>query len=109
VEKKLLKVRLRSEIWRAVHFEALSRGVPVGTIIEDAIELYLALSQGTATLNVKDGATLRLKTIKPTIIPSKPATEPPPEPVRTQTAPTNEDAPSFIKDNPWLTIIARKG
>ena len=105
-----MKVRLRSEVWRAVHFEALSRGVPVGTIIEDAIELYLALSQGNATLNLKDGATLRLKTIKPTTTPceGKPATEPPPEPVRAQTVPTNADAPSFIKDNPWLTIIARK-
>jgi len=48
--KRLLRVRISGELWRAVHIEALNRGVTVGSIIEDAIALYLALSQGNVSL-----------------------------------------------------------
>jgi len=116
VAKHRLKVFIRDELWRAVHIEALNKGVTVGSIIEDAIALYLALSQGNVSLVLKQGATLSLTTIKPSLATpceqaSKPTVEPEAKPVVTpQPAIVVEpDMPSFVRDNPWLSIISRRG
>jgi hypothetical protein len=116
VGKRLLRVRISGELWRAVHIEALNKGVTVGSIIEDAIALYLALSQGNVSLVLKQGATLNLTTIKPsTATPceqaSKPTVEPEAKPVVTPQPAivVDADAPSFVRDNPWLAIISRRG
>ena len=114
--KHRLKVFIRDELWRAVHVEALNKGVTVGSIIEDAIALYLALSQGNVSLVLKQGATLSLTTIKPSLAApceqaSKPTVEPEAKPVVTPQPAivVDADAPSFVRDNPWLAIISRRG
>jgi len=90
----------------------------VGSIIEDAIALYLALSQGNVSLVPKPGATLSLTTIKPSLATpceqaSKPTVEPEAKPVVTPQPAIVVDAdgnmPSFVRDNPWLAIISRRG
>jgi hypothetical protein len=114
--KRLLRVRISGELWRAVHIEALNRGITVGSIIEDAINVYLALSQGNVSLVPKQGATLSLTTIKPSLAmpceqASKPTVEPEAKPVATPQPAivADADAPSFVRDNPWLSIISRRG
>jgi hypothetical protein len=117
VVKKLLRVRVDGELWRAVHIEALSRGVYVGAIIEDALKLYFAVGQGNVSLAPKPGVSLDLVTIKPsTAVQCGQSTTPTavgamrlevtasPQP----TAVVDADAPSFVKGNPWLEIIARR-
>jgi len=111
-----LRVRVDGELWRAVHIEALSRGVYVGAIVEDALALYFAVSQGNASLILKPGASLRLTTVKPSIaspceqakeftgVGARPEPTASPQPVVVVDA----DAPSFVKDNPWLAIISRR-
>jgi len=90
----------------------------VGSIIEDAIALYLALSQGNVSLVLKPGVSLSLTTIKPSLATpceqaSKPTVEPEAKPVVTPQPAIVVDAdgnmPSFVRDNPWLSIISRRG
>jgi len=90
----------------------------VGSIIEDAIALYLALSQGNVSLVLKPGVSLSLTTIKPSLATpceqaSKPTVEPEAKPVVTPQPAIVVDAdgnmPSFVRDNPWLAIISRRG
>ena len=116
VAKRLLRVRVDGELWRAVHIEALSRGVYVGAIIEDALKLYFAVAQDKVGIVLKPGASLDLATIKPSIATAQcgQAKEPTavgsmrPEPQPQPAAIVDADAPSFVKDNPWLAIIARR-
>ena len=116
VGKRLLRVRVDGELWRAVHIEALSRGVYVGAIIEDALRLYFAVAQGDVSLAPKPGVSLSLTTVKPSIATAQcgQAKEPTPvgakgpEPQPQPAAIVDADAPSFVKDNPWLAIIARR-
>ena len=90
----------------------------MGSIIEDAIALYLALSQGNVSLVLKPGVSLSLTTIKPSLATpceqaSKPTVEPEAKPVVTPQPAIVVDAdgnmPSFVRDNPWLSIISRRG
>jgi hypothetical protein len=116
VGKRLLRVRVDGELWRAAHIEALSRGVYVGAIIEDALKLYFAVAQGNVSLAPKPGASLSLTTIKPSIATAQcgQATTPTavgakePEPQPQPAAIVDAEAPSFVKDNPWLAIISRR-
>jgi hypothetical protein len=117
VGKRLLRVRVDGELWRAAHIEALSRGVYVGAIIEDALKLYFAVAQGDVSLAPKPGVSLSLTTVKPSIATaqcgqakeSTPVGAKGPEPVsQPQPAIVDADAPSFVKDNPWLAIISRR-
>jgi hypothetical protein len=123
VAKHRLKVFIRDELWRAVHVEALNKGVTVGSIIEDAIALYLALSQGNVSLVLKPGVSLSLTSIKPsTATPCEQASKPTVEPIpvlnpQPEAKPVvtpqpaivvDADAPSFVRDNPWLAIISRR-
>jgi hypothetical protein len=118
----MLRVRVSGELWKATHIEALNRGVYVGAIVEDALKLYLAIAQGNVSLIPKPGVSLSLTTIKPSIATaqceqaSKPTVEPIPVPNPQPEAKlppqpaviVDADAPSFVKDNPWLAIIARR-
>ena len=116
--KHRLKVFIRDELWRAVHVEALNKGVTVGSIIEDAIALYLALSQGNVSLVLKPGVSLSLTSIKPsTATPCEQASKPTVEPIPMMPVPNPQpeakpvvepDMPSFVRDNPWLAIISRR-
>ena len=112
---------LSEEAWRALHIESLNEKTPISVIIEDALAIYLALKHGEASLTLKPNTKLNLRTIKPNIAECQP------QPIQVQkpqsaeviqvqsTSPmpiqetqATEDAPSFIRDNPWLAIIARK-
>jgi len=112
----MLRVRVSAELWRATHIEALSRGVYVGAIIEDALKLYFAVAQDKVSLVLKPGASLDLATIKPSIATAQcgQAKEPTgvgtmrPEPQPQSAAVVDADAPSFVKGNPWLEIISRR-
>jgi len=118
VAKKMLRVRVSAELWRATHIEALNKGVNVGVVVEDALKLYFALAQDKVSIVPKPGASLDLVTIKPSIATAQcgQATTPTamgsmrPEPtVNPQPAAVvDADAPSFVKGNPWLEIIARR-
>jgi hypothetical protein len=112
----MLRVRVSGELWRATHIEALNKGVNVGVVVEDALKLYFALAQDKVSIVPKPGVSLDLVTIKPSIttVQCEQAKEPTAvgakEPV-SQPQPAaivDADAPSFVKGNPWLEIIARR-
>jgi len=110
---------LSEEAWRALHIEALNERASISVIVEDALAIYLALKHGEAGLVLKPNVKLNLRTIRPSIIECQPqpnALKPQsteviqvqaqnPMPLQAQ---ASEDAPSFIRDNPWLAILARK-
>jgi hypothetical protein len=115
--RKLVLKGLSEESWRALHIEALNEKTPISVIIEDALAIYLTLKHGEAGLTLKPNTKLNLRTIKPNIAECQPqpnALKPQPtEVIQVQTQnpmPLQEaqDAPSFIRDNPWLAILARK-
>ena len=103
-------------MWRATHIEALNRGVNVGVVVEDALKLYFAVAQDKVSIVLKPGASLDLATVKPSIATAQcgQAKEPTPvgakgpEPQPQPAAVVDVDAPSFVKDNPWLAIISRR-
>ena len=113
----MLRVRVSGELWRATHIEALNKGVNVGVVVEDALKLYFAVAQDKVGIVLKPGASLDLATIKPSIVTAQcgQATtptavgsmrpEPQPQPAAVV---VDADAPSFVKDNPWLAIISRR-
>jgi len=120
VGRRLVLKGLSEEAWRALHIESLNEKAPISVIIEDALAIYLALKHGEAGLTLKPNVRLNLRTIRPGI------TECQPQPIQVQKPQSTEviqvqstspmpmqesqvtDAPSFIKDNPWLSILARK-
>ena len=117
--RRLVLKGLSEEAWRALHIEALNEKAPISVIIEDALAIYLALKHGEASLALKPNTKLNLRTIKPSIVECQPQliqVQKPqsaeviqvqaPSPM--QEAQTTGDAPSFIRDNPWLAILARK-
>jgi len=116
--RKLVLKGLSEESWRALHIEALNEKTPISIIIEDALAIYLALKHNEASLALKPNVKLNLRTIKPSIVECQPqpnALKPQPtEVIQVQTqnpmqeTQASEDAPSFIRDNPWLAILARK-
>lgn len=116
--KHRLKVFIRDELWRAVHIEALTSGVTVGAIIEDAIALYLAVSHGDVSIVTKPGVVLTLTTVRPSAVEpcepkqgTKPVTEPTPVVTMPNPQPNPEvdaTAPNYVRDNPWLAIISRR-
>jgi hypothetical protein len=119
VGKKLLRVRVSGELWRAVHIEALNKGVNVGVVVEDALRLYFAVAQDKVSIVLKPGASLDLATIKPIIATAQCEQAKEPTPVRgmrpeptplaqPQPVVVDAEAPSFVKDNPWLAIISRR-
>jgi len=118
VAKKMLRVRVSGELWRATHIEALNKGVNVGVVVEDALKLYFAVAQDKVGIVLKPGASLDLATIKPSIATAQCGQAKEPTPVGAkEPEPTvnpqpaivvDADAPSFVKGNPWLEIIARR-
>jgi hypothetical protein len=112
----MLRVRVDGELWRATHIEALNKGVNVGVVVEDALRLYFAVAQDKVSIVLKPGASLDLATIKPSIatVQCGQAKEPTPvgsmRPVSQPQPATivDAEAPSFVKDNPWLAIISRR-
>ena len=116
VGKRLLRVRVDGELWRAVHIEALSRGVYVGAIIEDALKLYFAVAQDKVSIVLKPGASLDLATVKPSTAAfqcgqakeSTPVGSMRPEPQPQPAIVVDAEAPSFVKGNPWIEIISRR-
>gem|GEM_PF-2282191 len=114
--RRVLKVRVGEELWRALHIESLSSGTPIYAMVNDAVAVYMALRHGDVKLTLKPGARLNLTTLNPEIIIAKP--EGNHETTRTQgeakqiseTAPTQVEAnaPSFLANNPWLDIIRRR-
>jgi len=115
VGRRLVLKGLSEESWRALHIEALNEKTPISIIIEDALAIYLALKHGEAGLVLKPNVKLNLRTIRPSITECQPQPNAlkPREVIQVQAQspmPLQEaqDAPSFIKDNPWLAILARK-
>ena len=113
--RRLVLKGLSEESWRALHIEALNEKTPISIIIEDALAIYLALKHGEAGLVLKPNVKLNLRTIRPSITECQPQPNAlkPREVIQVQAQspmPLQEaqDAPSFIKDNPWLAILARK-
>jgi hypothetical protein len=118
IVRKLLQVMVNEELLKAIKVTSVYANVRVIDVVEDAFKIYLLLYQGKARLVLEQGTELRLASmsvdrvtakcgsnIEP-VIEGTQVVQPKPQEV---TIPTNEDAPSFIKDNPWLTIIARRG
>jgi DNA-directed RNA polymerase alpha subunit len=117
VGRRLVLKGLSEEAWRALHIEALNEKAPISVIIEDALAIYLALKHGEAGLTLKPNTKLNLRTIKPSIIDCQPIQVQKPQSAEVikvqaqspmQENQATENAPSFIRDNPWLTILARK-
>jgi DNA-directed RNA polymerase alpha subunit len=119
VGRRLVLKGLSEEAWRTLHIEALNERTSISVIIEDALVIYLALKHGEAGLALKPNVKLNLRTIRPSIVEYQPqSTVQKPQPTEVTQAQTQSpmplqepqatDAPSFIRDNPWLTIIARK-
>ena len=108
VGKRLLRVRVDGELWRATHIEALNKGVYVGAIIEDALRLYFTVAQGDVSLAPKPGVSLNLTTVKPSIVTAQCGQAKEPEPQPQPAVVVDADAPSFVKGNPWLEIISRR-
>ena len=116
--RKLVLKGLSEEAWRALHIESLNEKAPISVIIEDAVAIYLALKHGEASLTLKPNTKLNLRTIKPSITECQPQLMKPQSteviqvqaqsPMPMQEAQSIEDAPSFVRDNPWLTILAKK-
>ena len=113
--RRLVLKGLSEESWRALHIEALNEKTPISVIIEDALAIYLALKHGEAGLVLKPNVKLNLRTIRPSITECQPQPNAlkPREVIQVQAQspmPLQEaqDAPSFVKDNPWLAILARK-
>jgi len=114
--RKLVLKGLSEESWRALHIEALNEKAPISVIIEDALAIYLALKHGEAGLTLKPNVKLNLRTIKPSITECQPQPNAlkPREVIQVQTqspmqeTQATEDAPSFVRDNPWLAILAKK-
>jgi hypothetical protein len=113
--RRLVLKGLSEESWRALHIEALNEKTPISVIIEDALAIYLALKHNEASLVLKPNTKLNLRTIRPSITECQPqpnALKPQStEVIQVQAqSPMQEaqDAPSFVKDNPWLAILARK-
>ena len=116
--RKLVLKGLSEEAWRALHIEALNEKTPISIIIEDALAIYLALKHGEASLVLKPNVKLNLRTIRPNITECQPNALKPQSaevikvqtqsPMPLQEAQATEDAPSFVRDNPWLAILARK-
>jgi hypothetical protein len=107
--RRRLRVMVSEDLWRAIHIEALN-GASISSMIEDALAIYLALKHGEAGLTLKPGVNLNLTTIRGIEPcgpgePSQPQARPEPKPSQVQV----QDAPSFVRDNPWLSIIASKG
>jgi hypothetical protein len=120
VGRRLVLKGLSEESWRALHIEALNEKTPISVIIEDALAIYLALKHNEASLVLKPNTKLNLRTIRPGITECQPqpnALKPQSteviqvqaqNPMPLQETQATEDAPSFIRDNPWLAILARK-
>jgi DNA-directed RNA polymerase alpha subunit len=111
VGRRLVLKGLSEEAWRALHIEALNEKTPISVIIEDALAIYLALKHGEASLTLKPNTKLNLRTIRPSIIDCQPNALKPQsaEVIQVQAqSPMQEDAPSFVRDNPWLAILAKK-
>jgi len=116
VGRRVLKVRVGEELWRALHIESLSSGTPIYAMVNDAVAVYMALRHGDVKLTLKPGVRLNLTTLNPETIIAKP--EGNHETTRTQgeakqvseTAPTQVEAnaPSFLANNPWLDVIRRR-
>ena len=118
--RRLVLKGLSEEAWRALHIEALNEKTPISIIIEDALAIYLTLKHGEASLVLKPNTKLNLRTIKPSIVECQPqpnALKPQPteviqvqaqSPMPLQETQATEDAPSFVRDNPWLAILARR-
>jgi len=112
----MLRVRVSAELWRAAHIEALNKGVNVGVVVEDALKLYFAVAQDKVGIVFKPGASLDLATIKPSIATAQCGQAKEPTPVSAKepesqpqpAAVVDAEAPSFVKDNPWLAIISRR-
>jgi DNA-directed RNA polymerase alpha subunit len=111
VGRRLVLKGLSEEAWRALHIEALNEKTPISVIIEDALAIYLALKHNEAGLTLKPNVKLNLRTIKPSITECQPNALKPQstEVIQVQAQnPMQENAPSFVKDNPWLAILARR-
>ena len=111
-----MKVRVREELWRAIHIESLSSGTPIYAMINDAVAVYMALRHGDVELTLKPGARLNLITLNPETIIAKPegnhdTTQAQGEVKQVSgTAPpqVGANAPSFLVNNPWLDLIRRR-
>jgi hypothetical protein len=120
ITRRLLQVMVNEELLKAIRVTSVYANVRVIDVVEDAFKIYLLLYQGKARLVLEQGTELKLASMSidkvttkcgsnqhieqaiegTQLVQSKP---------QEVTIPTNADAPSFIKDNPWLAIIARKG
>jgi hypothetical protein len=133
IVRRLLNVMVNEELLKAIKITSVYANVRVIDVVEDAFKIYLLLYQGKAKLILEQGVELRLVSMSvdkvttrcsggqlsqvqkpPTPVgamvnnnnqPRQPHVEQPPA---VQQQLNLDNAPSFIRDNPWLAIIARK-
>jgi hypothetical protein len=128
IVRRLLNVMVNEELLKAIKITSVYANVRVIDVVEDAFKIYLLLYQGKARLILEQGTELRLVSMSVDRITTRcgsggqQSQAPTPVGAIVNNSNQNEDqprqqptgqlsldnAPSFIRDNPWLAIIARK-
>jgi hypothetical protein len=132
IVRRLLNVMVNEELLKAIKITSVYANVRVIDVVEDAFKIYLLLYQGKAKLVLEQGVELNLASMSVDKVTTRCGSQSsqvqrPPTPVGTMVNNNNQprqphveqppvgqpqlnldNAPSFIRDNPWLAIIARK-
>jgi len=137
IVRRLLNVMVNEELLKAIKITSVYANVRVIDVVEDAFKIYLLLYQGKARLVLEPGTELKLTSMSVDKVTTRCGSggqssqvQKPPTPVGTRANNNNQNdnqpqphveqpptgqpqlsldnAPSFIRDNPWLSIIARK-
>jgi len=133
IVRRLLNVMVNEELLKAIKITSVYANVRVIDVVEDAFKIYLLLYQGKARLVLEQDTELRLVSMSIDRVTARCGSgsqssqvQKPPTPVGARVNNNNQiddqprqppagqpqlsldNAPSFIRDNPWLAIIARK-
>jgi len=135
IVRRLLNVMVNEELLKAIKITSVYANVRVIDVVEDAFKIYLLLYQGKARLVLEQGVELKLASMSVDKVTTRCGSggqpsqvQKPPTPVGTMVNSNNQndnqprqqsagqpqlsldlnDTPSFIRDNPWLAIIARR-
>jgi hypothetical protein len=132
IVRRLLNVMVNEELLKAIKITSVYANVRVIDVVEDAFKIYLLLYQGKARLVLEQGTELSLASMSVDKVTTRCGSggqlsqvQKPPTPVGSRVNNNNQNdnqpqppvgqpqlnldnAPSFIRDNPWLSIIARK-
>ena len=135
IVRRLLNVMVNEELLKAIKITSVYANVRVIDVVEDAFKIYLLLYQGKARLVLEPGTELKLTSMSVDKVTTRcgsggQSSQVQATPVGTRANNNNQNdnqpqphveqpptgqpqlsldnAPSFIRDNPWLSIIARK-